>query len=871
MHIACANAALLRPVFGCFVVVIGLLVASPVLAQLSDADIAALEKRAIEEGWTFGVGPNPATDYDLSELCGLRPPPDWGTEAPVEDYQPTRDLPASFDWRDVTGCPPVRNQASCGSCWAFGTVGAFECAIMIRDNVEADLSEQWLVSCNQDGWGCEGGWWAHNYHTGLREDPCGGSGAVMEDECPYAAADLPCGCPYPHEYWLDSWGYVYQSGVAQPWQIKQAILEHGPISVGVAVDDAFQAYNGGIFNACTATELNHAIVLVGWEDDESGYSGVWILRNSWGPNWGEDGYMRIRYGCDRVGYGSCWVDYGGKGLTPTPYTGCDVEGPVGGPFTPESTTYTVENNAASSINYAVSADVDWLTVSGGSGSLAAGGTADVTISLSAQANSLPAGDYTATISFVNQTSHIGDTQRTFSLTVGTTPLQISFPSGVPAYFVPGVATDIDVQIIEDTESLADGSAYVHYRYQGGEFVSAPLTLVSGNYYLATLPPANCADGPEFYFSAETEGGTLVTRPSTAPTDIYAAAVAEVAAFFVDNFETDQGWTAENLGASSGDWQRGVPVNDPSWDYDPETDGDGSGQCYLTQNETGNTDVDDGAVRLTSPTIDLAGAFNVELHYEYFLRLTDDDGNDFLLLEVDPNGGGTWTEIARHDTDGGLEWRSHTITQADLAAAGVPLTGAMRFRFTTNDADSQSINESGIDGFLIYGMGCVNPPQYDVIVTTVGNGTVTLDPSDGSYFADVTVTLEAVADAGWEFDHWEGALSGAVNPDTLLIAGDANVTAVFVEFADCNDNGVPDDEDIGTGTSLDTNGNGIPDECECPGDLDGTGNVDLADLQLLLGNYGQTGVTYEDGDFDGDGDVDLSDLQELLGYYGTLCD
>jgi len=121
---------------------------------------------------------------------------------------------------------------------------------------------------------------------------------------------------------------------------------------------------------------------------------------------------------------------------------------------------------------------------------------------------------------------------------------------------------------------------------------------------------------------------------------------------------------QNLG---GNRLRGVPVNDPSWDYDPASDSDGSGQCYLTQNEMGNTDVDNGAVQLISPTLDLSGG-DVTISYDYYLYLTNTDGSDRLLVEIDGNdGAGPWVEIARHDTNGGLSWRSHVIEQADLDA------------------------------------------------------------------------------------------------------------------------------------------------------------------------------------------------------------
>ncbi|MCH7872371.1 MAG: hypothetical protein IID33_11790, partial [Planctomycetes bacterium] len=169
----------------------------------------------------------------------------------------------------------------------------------------------------------------------------------------------------------------------------------------------------------------------------------------------------------------------------------------------------------------------------------------------------------------------------------------------------------------------------------------------------------------------------------------------------DNGERERGWTFENLGATSGDWQRGTPVNDPDWDYDPIFDADFGGQCYLTQNELGNTDVDDGAVRMTSPLLDMSQG-NVTISYSYFLKLTDTTGGvDRLLLEISSNGGaGPWTEIARHDTDGGIMWHYHQIDQADLDAAGVTLTANMQFRFTVNDADPQSIVEAGLDEFRV---------------------------------------------------------------------------------------------------------------------------------------------------------------------------
>ncbi|HEX7401618.1 MAG TPA: C1 family peptidase, partial [candidate division Zixibacteria bacterium] len=239
-------------------------------AGLSRADIDSLRKQGEIEGWTFTVGENPATQYSLNELCGMKAPDHWWVGAkfnPPPALSP-KSLPAAFSWCDSGGCPPVRNQGSCGSCWAFSTVGALECNIKIKDKVTVDLSEQWLVSCNSDGWSCSGGWWAHDYHQ-WKTDPCGGTGAVLESNFPYTATNASCNCPYSHDYLIQDWGFVGSSyGIPLVSSIKQAILDYGPVSVTVYVNSAFQAYTGGVFNGCASDEINHGVVLVGWDDNQ---------------------------------------------------------------------------------------------------------------------------------------------------------------------------------------------------------------------------------------------------------------------------------------------------------------------------------------------------------------------------------------------------------------------------------------------------------------------------------------------------------------------------------------------------------------------------------------------------------------------------
>ncbi|UCE60061.1 MAG: hypothetical protein JSU63_21785 [Phycisphaerales bacterium] len=281
-------------------------------AQLTPEDIAALSERGKAEGWTFTVGESEATSRPMRELCGLVEPPDWRSKAVFDDRPARRDLPSSYDWRDFGACTPIRDQASCGSCWAFAGIGVVESTLLINESLSTDLSEQWLVSCTGAGDCVLGGWTTEVYEyvkLNGKQDPCGDSGAVLEADFPYVALDSPCGCPYSHPHSIFSWAAVGPlSGTPTVGQIKQAILDFGPVSTGIHVSDAFRTYDDGVFNADETGVINHAIILVGW-DDSLGKDGAWILRNSWGTTWGLDGYMLIEYGCSEVGYSTTYVNY----------------------------------------------------------------------------------------------------------------------------------------------------------------------------------------------------------------------------------------------------------------------------------------------------------------------------------------------------------------------------------------------------------------------------------------------------------------------------------------------------------------------------------------------------------------------------------
>lgn len=233
-------------------------------------------------------------------------------EKPVGLMGSGAPLPSTFDRRSLNQVPPVRNQGSCGSCWAFGTFGTLEVAMMAHQGggPAPDLSEQYLLSCNYDGWSCGGGFIGHDYQWWKKTaiEPQGG--AVPEAEFPYVGSMVSCGGPYSHSVRLNNWSRISNTYAG----IKQAIYDYGAVDSYVCVGSAFMGYTGGVFSTdekiCGSDLTNHSVTLVGW-DDTAGPNGAYILRNSWGSGWGEGGYMKIDPTVSYIGTYASYVVYNG--------------------------------------------------------------------------------------------------------------------------------------------------------------------------------------------------------------------------------------------------------------------------------------------------------------------------------------------------------------------------------------------------------------------------------------------------------------------------------------------------------------------------------------------------------------------------------
>jgi cathepsin B len=274
---------------------------------------------------------------EAKKLCGVLPDHKevMARMLPVKPSIPDHiaaKIPDSFDSRDQWGqqCPStseIRDQAACGSCWAFGAVEAMTDRLCIAtggkntDHLSAQDMNSCCASC---GMGCGGGYpsaaWSYWQRTGLvtggnynssqgcapytipacdhhvvgKLPPCG-------PEVPTPACKKTCASGYPKQ-WNDdkhfaASAYSVRSRVAD---IQNEIMTHGPVEGAFTVFQDFLTYRSGVYKHTTGQELGgHAIKVLGWGVD--GSSPYWIVANSWNPDWGDNGYFKILRGSDECG------------------------------------------------------------------------------------------------------------------------------------------------------------------------------------------------------------------------------------------------------------------------------------------------------------------------------------------------------------------------------------------------------------------------------------------------------------------------------------------------------------------------------------------------------------------------------------------
>lgn len=198
--------------------------------------------------------------------------------------------PESVDWREKGAVTPIKNQGDCGSCWAFSAIGAAESAWKLQGDHELlILSEQNLVDCAFGCMGCGGGDMGSAYQYVIEQQ---NGKFALESDYPYEAVDKECRFDI-----TKADAHVTEYITIKPFdevELAEKCAKFGPISVQIdASPSTFGLYSGGIYDdpKCNPMRLNHGVVLVGYgiENDIK----YWIVKNSWGENWGEKGYIRF--------------------------------------------------------------------------------------------------------------------------------------------------------------------------------------------------------------------------------------------------------------------------------------------------------------------------------------------------------------------------------------------------------------------------------------------------------------------------------------------------------------------------------------------------------------------------------------------------
>ena len=292
--------------------------ASPTLKRTLESQRLNIVQQKLE----FNVGFTGVSNKTIAQITGEKEMPD-NEKLRIKQYLSARKLsPAAieiikvrlvgcfassktYDARNQGYVTPVRDQ-QCGNCWAYSAVGAFEGSYKKINGSFINASEQHAENC-VDG-DCSGGFaykvmeWMVDQNKNLN----------TETAVPDAGVNQACAGGTPStNYYATDWGVVDPSGdiskIASVADIKEAMCKYGPIAVSVQVTSMFQNYTNGVFyefaSNYNSPSSNHAVVLVGWDDDK----GAWLMKNSWGTDWGEDGFMWIKYNSNNIGRRAAWI------------------------------------------------------------------------------------------------------------------------------------------------------------------------------------------------------------------------------------------------------------------------------------------------------------------------------------------------------------------------------------------------------------------------------------------------------------------------------------------------------------------------------------------------------------------------------------
>ena len=287
----------------------------------------------------------------------------------------------------------------------------------------------------------------------------------------------------------------------------------------------------------------------------------------------------------------------------------------------------------------------------------------------------------------------------------------SFPEGVPGFVDPNNGVEIAVRIESFSGTPDPDSGRLRYRVDNGPWNLVAFEGGDGGNFTARIPAVECEADVDFYFTASS-GGNQVTSPSGAPASSYGAIGAtDLILAYENDFEANSlGWSVSNdPGLTAGAWERGNPSGTDTRG-EPEAARDGL-ICFVTQNGSGNLDIDDGCTTLVSPRLDASEAGTTVNYSRWWDNTGDGTGNapntDLFTIQVSDNDGGSWVDLEVvgpvAESNGG--WFDKSFRVSDY----VNNTDQFRIRFIACDTGEGSVCEAGIDGVRLDSFECEIAP------------------------------------------------------------------------------------------------------------------------------------------------------------------